>query len=134
MGANWNRTGLGVACILTVTAIGCSRTLGDPVRDQWGDPAALASCGEVVLEQGQRLRHKARSEFKCLRAAFDSGSAAELKVQSPTTEGDPVTSYYRVTPAGTAEVYVDSTRDKFSDQKWSFADCKQPESVLDVNC
>jgi len=29
---------------------------------------------------------------------------------------------------------VDGTQDEFSDQKWSFADCKQPESVLDVNC
>jgi hypothetical protein len=134
VGVNWIRTGLGVACILTVTATGCSRILGDPVRDQWGDRASLASCGEVVLEQGERLQHEVRSEFECLRAAFHSGSGAELKVQAPTTEGDPVTSYYRVTPAGTTEVYVDSTHDKFGDQKWSFADCKQPESVLDVNC
>jgi len=134
MGANWFRTGLGVACILTGTATGCSKVFGDPVRDQWEDRANLASCGEVTLKQGERLKQEGRSEFECLRAAFDSGSGAELKVQSPTKEGDQVTSYYRVTPARTTEVYVDGTQDEFSDQKWSFADCKQPESVLDVNC
>jgi len=134
MGVNWWGTAVGVACILTVTATGCSNVFGDPVHDQWEDRASLASCGEVTLEQGERLKLEGRSEFECLRAAFTSGSGAELKVQSPTVEGDPVTSYYRVTPAGTTEVYVDSTQDGFSDQKWSFADCKQPESVLDVNC
>ncbi len=134
MGSNWLRTGLGLAGILTLTATGCSRVLGDPVRDHWEDRASLASCGEVTLRQGERLQREGQSELECLRAAFDSRSGAELKVQFPTTEGDPVTEYYRVTPAGTTEVYVDSTQDEFSDQRWSFADCKQPKSVLDVNC
>lgn len=119
---------------MTVTATGCAKVFGDPVHDQWEDRASLASCGEVTLKQGERLKQEVRSEFECLRAAFDSGSGAELKVQSPTEKGDPVTSYHRVTPAATTEVYVDSTQDEFSDQKWSFADCKQPKSVLDVNC
>lgn len=134
MGASRSGLGLAMACILNVLVAGCSELRGDPVRDQWEDRSSLPNCGEVALEQGERLEQEGRSELACLRAALDSGEGAELKVEYPAVEGDPVTEYYRVTPAGTTEVYVDSTEDEFSDQKWSFAECDQPESVLDVNC
>lgn len=134
MCASWPAAGVAMACILTATVAGCSMLRGDPVRDQWEDRSTLPSCGEVALEQGDLLRREGRSELACLRSALDSGEGAELLVRFPTVEGDPVTEYYRVTPAGTTEIYVDSTKDENSDQEWSFAECKQPESVLDVNC
>jgi hypothetical protein len=134
MGVNWSVTGLAMVCTLTVVAAGCSALGGDRVRDQWEDRSRLASCGEVTLKQGERLEQEGRAELACLSAALDSGEGAELKVQSPTVEGDRVTEYYRVTRAGATEVYVDSTEDTNSDQKWGFAECEQPESVLDVNC
>jgi hypothetical protein len=124
---------LPMACALMAFA-GCSVLGGDAVRDQWEERPTFASCGEVTLKQGERLPQKGHSEVACLRAALDAGSGAELKVVFPTVEGDPVAEYYRVTPSRTTEVYVDSTKDVFSDQTWSFADCGKPESVLDVNC
>lgn len=133
MRAHRSATRLPLPCVLMALA-GCSVLGGDAVRDRWEDRPAFPSCGEVTLEQGERLQQKGRSEVACLRAAFDAGGEAELKVVFPTVEGDPVTEYYRVTPSRTTEVYVDSTKDPNSDQTWSFADCGQPESVLDVNC
>lgn len=50
-------------------------------------------------------------------------------MQSPTLEGDPITEYYRVTPTGATEIYVDATEDEFGDQKWSFGQCAQPTTV-----
>jgi hypothetical protein len=127
-------TGLPVVCALIGALAGCSVLGGDAVRDQWEARSTLPGCGEVTLEQGEHLQQKGGSEFACLRAAFKSGDGAELKVVSPTVEGDPVTEYYRVNPSRTTEIYVDSTEDPNSDQSWSFAQCEQPESVLDVNC
>jgi hypothetical protein len=75
-----------------------------------------------------------KTELACLQRALDSGRGAELSVRYPTTEGDPVTNYYRVTADGSTEVYTDSTEDAFSDQRWSFASCDQPSTALDVNC
>ena len=125
--------GLGVVCILGLAA--CSSPFaGDRVRERWVDRVRLDSCGEVVLDQGVALRQAGGSALDCLRDALRSGSGAELRVEQPTTEGDPVISYVRVTPDGAAEVYVDSTRDGFGDQKWSFTRCARPRSVLDVDC
>ena len=122
------------ACLVTAAVASCSLLRGDPVRDQWEARATLPDCGSVILKQGETLRRHARSELACLRAALDAKGGAELKVQSPTVEGDPITEYYRVTPTGTTEIYVDATEDEFGDQKWSFAQCAQPTTVLDVNC
>lgn len=134
MSVSGSASGLALAWVLAMTIAGCSALRDDPVHDQWEDRSSLPSCGEVTLEQGEHLRQQARSELACLRAALESGEGAELAVEYPTDEGDRVTEYYRVTPAGTTEVYVDSTEDVNSDQKWSFAECEQPKSVLDVNC
>jgi hypothetical protein len=125
---------LALACLAVAVVAGCSLLGGDPVHDQWEGRAALPSCGSVVLVQGESLRREARSELACLRAALDDGEGAELKVRFPTVEGDPITEYYRVTPAGGTEIYVDSTQDAFGAQEWSFARCDRPTTVLDVNC
>ena len=127
-------TRLPVTCALIGALAGCSVLAGDAVRDQWDERSTLPICGEVTLEQGERLQERGRSEVACLRAAFNSGRGAELKVVSPTVEGDPITEYYRITSSRTTEIYIDSTQDQNSDQKWSFAQCKKPTSVLDVNC
>jgi len=123
-----------LACLVTAAVAGCSLLRGDPVRDQWENRATLPDCGSVVLTQGETLRRHAPAELACLRAALDSKSGAELTVQFPTAEGDPITEYYRVTRTGSTEIYVDATEDEFGDQEWSFAQCDQPSTVLDVNC
>lgn len=127
-------TSLPMACALIGALAGCSVLGGDAVRDQWEERSTLPSCGEVTHEQGERLQEQGRFEVACLLAAFNSGDGAELRVLFPTVEGDPITEYYRITPSRTTEIYVDSTEDQNSDQKWSFAQCETPASVLDVNC
>lgn len=106
----------------------------DPVEAQWESRESLPSCGSLHLQQGEELRADGKTELACMERAKDSGRGAELAVRYPTTEGDPVTDYYRVKPDGSTEVYTDSTQDAFSDQKWSFASCDQPNTVLDVHC
>lgn len=132
MGAGRLTHALGLLAVVVIT--GCSLRSGDPVHDRWENRASLSSCGHIVLEQGERVEEAARSELSCLQAALRSGQGAELKLQHPTPEGDPIIRYYRVTPSGTAEVYIDSTKDKFGAQQWEFVECDRPTSALDVNC
>ncbi len=106
----------------------------DPVEEQWDSRDPLPRCGSLQLQQGEDLEVDGRKELACLERAMDSGRGAELVVRYPTTEGDPVTDYYRVNPDGSTEVYTDSTQDAFGDQKWSVATCDEPRTVLDVNC
>ena len=94
----------------------------------------MRSCGSLQLQQDEELEVDGKTELACLESALASRRGAELTVRRPTTEGDPVTTYYRVTADGSTEVYTDSTQDAFSDRKWSFASCDHPEKVLDVNC
>jgi hypothetical protein len=108
--------------------------IGDPVQQQWEERTTLPSCGAVDLHHGEELRRDAPAALACLRSALTSGEGAELVVTSPTTEGDPITAYYRVTPAGTTELYEDATEDAFGDGAWHFAECDRPEGVLDVAC
>jgi len=106
----------------------------DPVREQWEDRVTLPSCGSVVLSQGEVLESDAMAELACLRRGLESGSGAELKVQYPTVEGDPIRAYYRVTPAGTTELYEDSTEDAWGSREWSFSECDAPASILESSC
>lgn len=115
-----------------VLVAGC--TGSDPVKEQWESRQSLPNCGSLQLRQGESLSSHGEKEVACLQQALDSGRGAELRVESPTEEGDPVTEYYRVTAEGTTEVYVDTTKDENSDQQWGYADCAKPETVLDVNC
>lgn len=111
----------------------CSVFGGDPIQQQFEERDQLPSCGALNLDQAQTLKDQ-KAELACMKDALKSGNGAELKVEHPTIEGDPIVSYYRVLSDGSTEVYVDSTKDGYSDQKWSFASCAVPKSILDVNC
>lgn len=117
--------------LLAVAACGL---IGDPIQDEWESRDKYPSCGEVQLDQGDRLAVRGRQEIDCLRKALDAGQGAEMSVSSLTIEGDPIREYYRLTPAGVLEVYVDSTDDQFSDQKWSMDDCHTPKWLPEVSC
>jgi hypothetical protein len=75
-----------------------------------------------------------KEQWESRDSARESGRGAELKVQHYTIEGDSVTSYWRVTPDGSTEVYTDRTEDAFSDQEWNFVVCDDPEPVPEVAC
>lgn len=124
-----------VACgALLAGCTGCGSVTSDPVQEQWESRASLPSCGSLQLQQGEAVEVEGKAEVACLQRALDSGRGAELTIRFPTTEGDPVTDYYRVNPDGSTEVYTDSTQDAFGDQKWSVATCDEPRTVLDVSC
>jgi hypothetical protein len=120
-------TGL-AAAVAIVSLAGCG---SDAVHDQWKQRTSLPACGTLTLEQGSSLEKEDGRELACLNAAFRTGKAAELRVARFTQEGDPVTEYYRVTDEGTTEVYVDSSKDPNSDEKWSFNSCDNPKSAVD---
>lgn len=115
-----------MACALFGALAGCSVLAGDGVRDQWEERSTLPTCGEVTLEQGERLQEKGRSEIACLRAAFNARQRGGTEGCVSHVEGDPITEYYRITSRRTTEIYIDSTQDRNSDQKWSFAQCEKP--------
>ena len=111
---------------------GCSLG-GDPVQRQWEGRDPLPSCGEVRVAQTERLEDVVRPEVACLEAALASGASGEMVLFFTTTEGDPITEYLRVTPAGT-EVYTDATKDTFGSGRWSYGSCTRPTSAMDSAC
>ena len=105
----------------------------DSVERQWASRESLPSCGSVRLVE-EALQVAGKEGVACLDRALESGRGAVLAVRFSTVEGDPIAEYYRVLPDGSAEVYVDSTKDEFGEQRWSHSRCEKPEPALDVNC
>jgi hypothetical protein len=106
----------------------------DPIHSHWEGRTKLPSCGVVTLSAVEGLQEAGRDGVECLRQGMRSGAGGELTVRSPTTEGDSVVEYYRVTPTGSTEIYTDSTHDPNSNEGWSYGECDEPRSVLDVVC
>ena len=80
----------------------------NPPDPRWPDGARLALSFVVNVEEG-----------------------AELSVTRPTTEGEPITEYYRVLPGGGWEAYIDATEDS-SGGGWWYTDCPDAETIEDL--
>lgn len=92
---------------------------------EFRERAPLSLCPVVVLEQGKAMP---ASMFDCLNYGFDSG--AEMVAIQPTTEGDPVVTYYRVGPdIDGVDIVTDMTSDKFGGG-WHVQHCT---TTTDVN-
>lgn len=88
--------------------IGTSQTSSDAPAE-FKDREPLASCGDLILGQGEPIP---RVAFDCLDGARDTG--AELAVVMPTTEGDPIVTYYRVGPnIQGMDIFSDMTLDAY---------------------
>lgn len=134
-GAGWRRLLAVLGAVCSVVALGACGGGGggggggeDPVRDRFDSRAPLAECDPVVLELAAPVRLP-QEALACLAAPLD-GSArdAELRVDVPTAEGDPIVHYFR-THSGRSdvEVFVDPSADEFSDaegRRWQH--CDQP--------
>lgn len=97
-----------------------------PTPARFTDRSELPSCGEVTLAQGDQIPAE---NLDCLESAGAEG--AELAVTRPTTEGDPVTEYYRVLPDGGWEAYLDGSMDRYGGQWW-YTDCPDAEAIEDL--
>lgn len=80
----------------------------------------LFSCGEFVLDQGETMP---AAGWDCLAEHVEDG--AELVEVVPTTEGDPIISYFRVGPEiDGIEIFFDSSFDKFGSGEWEHQVCE----------
>jgi len=106
---------LTAACVFALSGcvVGPGAPEGGPTPGAFLDRATLPSCGAVVLGQGEEVP---TGDIACLEEATSAG--AELAVTRPTTEGDPVTAYYRVLPGGGWEIYTDMTEDAYGGGWW----------------
>jgi hypothetical protein len=83
----------------------------------------LPACDPVRLGQGETVPDDA---WACLENGLVEG--AELVVEAPTTEGDPITTYYRVGPSiDGMEIFTDGTADTFGPGTWTHQLCPDTE-------
>lgn len=119
-----------VGAVAVLLLVGCGP---DPVQQRWAARDQLPSCGEVTLDRGELLEQKAGDELACMRGALETRKGAELKVTSPTLEGDPIRKYIRITPDGMLEIYTDTASDRFS-QQWYYTRCQPPAGLSHLRC
>ena len=119
-----------VAAVIFAWRGGLDRLSGGPPT-QFERRASLASCGTVDHRQ---ITDGVPSEaVRCLEAAMRTGGGAELVVTGMTTEGDPLTSYYRAVPGEAGlEIYYDSTRDSYRSADWSYLRCPDARAANDL--
>lgn len=115
---------LGAGALSAGCAAGTPEPRGTP--QQFVDREPLPSCGEVTLSQGDEIPDE---NLACLSEAGAEG--AELAVTRPTTEGDPVTEYYRALPGGGWQAFIDGTKDRYGGDWW-FTDCPDAEAISDL--
>ncbi|SFT40403.1 hypothetical protein SAMN05660657_00560 [Geodermatophilus amargosae] len=123
--------------LLALACAGCGdpSTTADPAPDAGAPPAAftgrdpLPACPAQDLGQGGAVTGEV---LACLDAGR-TGDGAELAVTRPTTEGDPITSWYRARPGVPGlEVFVDGSRDRFGTGDWLRLECPGAASPDDL--
>lgn len=103
--------------------------LSSAAPDAFRDGLHRTSCGDITLGQGEQIPPVA---VECIDATIGL-SDAELAVLSPTTEGDPIVTFYRtVPPADGIEIYTDATRDNFGPKTWTHQSCPTAASVTSL--
>lgn len=95
---------------LTVASCGTSVDPAATPADPLSQRESLPSCGTFGAGQGEAVPDAA---WDCLDEGSSTG--AELVVTMPTTEGDPIVTYYRVgTGIEGLELFVDSRADSYA--------------------
>lgn len=94
------------------------------VRAMFDHRAQLPSCGTIEGDD------RGEAAWQCLQDAADLQSrGGELVRVGMTDEGDPITTYIRVS-YGAMEIYTDNSQDKFrGDPAWTFQACGIPADV-----
>ena len=117
-----------VMCAAGAVLAGCAAGPATPAATptRFLDREELASCGVLELGQGEEIPAES---LACLEDAGEEG--AELSVTRPTTEGDPVTEYYRVLPGGGWEAYIDGSQDR-NGGIWWYTPCPDAQELEDL--
>lgn len=112
------------AAIALGVALALSACQGGSAPASFTERTELPSCGTVQVDQGRTVGDDA---WACLDDAA-TADGAELVVTALSTEGDPLTTYYRVGPGiDGLELFVDSTQDEWGVQGWIHQVC--PDTV-----
>lgn len=123
---------IGLAAVALLAVSGCASTFPGPQnlpKDLFAaarsspkaphgfvDGVKRESCGEITLDQGESLP---TDTVDCINAAIGVADA-QLAVVAPTTEGDPVVTFYRTSAsAGGVELFVDAEYDRFGSGSWT---------------
>jgi hypothetical protein len=121
------RVALGlVACQQTADLLGTAPTFA-AAPAMVAARAPLPFCGDENISLPDGTPDVAARA--CFWEAYEAGSPAEFVSTNTTMEGDPIITIYRVTDAGTVEVFIDSTKDRWSAMTWLRLEC--PELALD---
>ncbi|WP_172512013.1 hypothetical protein [Glutamicibacter mishrai] len=92
----------------------------DRAPSSFHDDVQRESCGEIDLSQGEQIPQEA---LACMDAAIGERNV-ELAVSSPTTEGDPIITFYRTSAdASGVEMFSNGEYDKFGAGDWIQATC-----------
>jgi hypothetical protein len=111
--------GIGIAALALLAATACSYK--PSALEDWPEEP---SCGRYEnLNEPVSADHRRGNQ--CLLDAFAAGRPAELVVTSPTIDSGPITTYYRVLGPGRVEVFIDSTKDSYSSQRWVHLVCDE---------
>jgi hypothetical protein len=110
---------LAMSAVVVLVVVGAAAVLRErsPRADvSTGPQASLSSCGayKVTLREISDGTNSYHVEQQCILDAFAVGDPALLRVERPTSEGTPVTTYYLVTGVREAAVVTDSTGDPYS--------------------
>jgi len=116
--------------LLASMLVGCGVAAADQSQPDWfKDREVLPACAEVDLDQGEMVPDSA---VTCLLEGRDD-AGRELVVRSPTTEGDPIHTYYRQLPGVAGlDVITDATQDQNGSVGWQWDTCPDATSLRDV--
>ncbi len=104
-----------------------------PGRAELDARPRYASCGTQAPSQG--VKPLQDPGLACLNRHLAAHTGGEYVVTELTTEGDPVTTYYRVTPHQHFEIWVDSSQDQFSGSRGvTHGDCGVRTTLTALRC
>lgn len=93
------------------------------------DDLPRKSCGQVTLDQGERIPTNA---VKCMDSAIGH-LEAELAVVSLTTEGDPIVDFYRTSKGiPGVETFTDGEFDRYGSKTWTHQKCPETTTLTSL--
>ncbi|WP_380164690.1 hypothetical protein [Jannaschia sp. R86511] len=101
----------------------------EPAPSWFTDREKLPACETVDRQPGGEVPAEAE---RCLLEGL-RGAGAELILRDSTVEGDPIDTYWRAVPGARGlEKMVDSSRDSFAGQQWTWSTCPDATGLSEI--